>query len=65
MRILKVIPYFYPELKFGGPPLKVRSLACEIATRDYEVTVVTFDSEQPSPSPVSPAAIAVNAKVDN
>lgn len=45
MRLLKVIPYYYPELKFGGPPLKVHTLARCLREHGLEVTVLTFDSE--------------------
>lgn len=50
MRVLKVIPYYFPELKFGGPPLKVHSLARCLHAQGLEITLLTFDSEAPSRS---------------
>lgn len=43
MRILFITPFYYPELKFGGPPQKIHSIARGLAARGHEVRVVTFD----------------------
>ncbi|GAC1652633.1 MAG: glycosyltransferase [Herpetosiphon sp.] len=47
MRILQVTPYYYPELKFGGPPQKIHALSRHLADRGHDVRVVTFHSERP------------------
>jgi glycosyltransferase involved in cell wall biosynthesis len=43
MRILKVTQAYYPFFDKGGPVVKVRALATELARRGHEVTVVTSD----------------------
>jgi len=47
MRLLFVTPFYYPEHKFGGPPQKIHALASELIDRQFEVLVLTFDSENP------------------
>lgn len=47
MRILFVTPYYFPELKFGGPPQKMHALSCGLVRRGHQIQVVTFHSEQP------------------
>ncbi|MCX6896410.1 MAG: glycosyltransferase [Verrucomicrobia bacterium] len=47
MRILFATPYYFPELKFGGPPQKMHAFSRGLAQRGHEVQVVTFHSEQP------------------
>ncbi|HSH40403.1 MAG TPA: glycosyltransferase [Chthoniobacterales bacterium] len=47
MRILFSTPYYVPELKFGGPPRKIHSLAAGLAARGHAVSVLTFNSEAP------------------
>jgi glycosyltransferase involved in cell wall biosynthesis len=46
MRILFVTPYYYPELKFGGPPKRIHALSVGLSGWGHEVRVVTFDSER-------------------
>lgn len=43
MRILKVTQSYAPFFEFGGPPVKVRSLAEGLARRGHAVTVLTAD----------------------
>lgn len=43
MRILKVVPYYFPFQDRGGPVVKVRALARALARRGNRVTVVTAD----------------------
>lgn len=43
MRILNVTETYYPFLKWGGPPVKVRALARGLAARGHHVTVLTAD----------------------
>ena len=45
MRILQVTPYYFPELKFGGPPEKIHALSRGLTALGYEVEVITFPSE--------------------
>ncbi len=45
LRILQVSPYYYPELKFGGPVLKMFGLARGLRAKDCQVSVITFNSE--------------------
>jgi glycosyltransferase involved in cell wall biosynthesis len=46
MRILFATPYYYPELKFGGPPKRVHSLSQGLIHRGHDVRVVTTHSEK-------------------
>jgi glycosyltransferase involved in cell wall biosynthesis len=41
MRILKTTQTYYPYLRMGGPPLKVRGIANALARSGHEVTVLT------------------------
>lgn len=43
MRILNVSETYYPFLKWGGPPVKVRALTRGLAGRGHHVTVLTAD----------------------
>lgn len=43
MKILQVIPYFWPSLSFGGP-VKVTYQLCEELSKNNEVTVFTSDA---------------------
>ena len=43
MRILFVTPYYLPDLRFGGPPQKIHSIARGLAARGHQVNVATFD----------------------
>ncbi len=45
MRILQVTSYYFPELKFGGPPLKIHALSKGSRQHGHEVSVLTFFSE--------------------
>ena len=47
IRVLFVAPYYYPELKFGGPSKRLHCLARELLTHGYNISVVTFHSEWP------------------
>ena len=44
MKILQVIPYFYPAWAYGGPPRNAYGLCKELAKRGHEVTVYTTDA---------------------
>ncbi len=43
MRILKVVPYYFPFQDRGGPVVKVRALARALARRGNRITVLTAD----------------------
>lgn len=43
MKILQVIPYFYPAFEFGGPVKIAYLISNELALRGHEVTVFTTD----------------------
>lgn len=43
MRILQVVPYFYPAWRFGGPVKTVYELSKELAKKGHDVTVYTTD----------------------
>lgn len=45
MRLLFVAPYYYPELKFGGPPKRIHAISRHLVARGHVVRVVTFHSE--------------------
>src|SRR4030042_5742450 len=44
MKILQVIPYFYPAWSCAGPPRSVYGLSKELVKRGHEVTVFTTDA---------------------
>jgi glycosyltransferase involved in cell wall biosynthesis len=44
MKIMQVIPYFYPAWSYGGPPRSVYGLCKELVKRGHEVTVFTTDA---------------------
>jgi len=44
MRILQVIPYFYPAWTFGGPVKVAYQLSKELAKKGHDVTVYTTDA---------------------
>jgi glycosyltransferase involved in cell wall biosynthesis len=50
MRLLQVTNTYYPEVKFGGPPLKIHAISKGLIARGHEVEVVTFHSEEPGAS---------------
>jgi glycosyltransferase involved in cell wall biosynthesis len=45
MKILQVTNTYYPEMQFGGPPLKIHALSRGLVRRGHQVSVVTFDSK--------------------
>lgn len=47
MNILAVTACYYPELQFGGPPLKIHTLNVGLHRAGYTVEVVTFHSQRP------------------
>jgi len=47
VRTLFITPFYYPELKFGGPPRKIHALSRGLLGKGHEVSVVTFHSEHP------------------
>ena len=48
MRLLFVTPYYFPELKFGGPPKRIHGMSKALIARGHQLRVVTFHSERPS-----------------
>lgn len=48
MRILKATGVYFPELKFGGPPLKIHALSQGLRQHGHTVSVLTFFSEDPA-----------------
>jgi glycosyltransferase involved in cell wall biosynthesis len=46
MRILFVAPFYYPELKFGGPPKRLHAMANALHANGHDVDVLTIDSEE-------------------
>jgi glycosyltransferase involved in cell wall biosynthesis len=48
MRILQVIPYFYPAWAFGGPVRVAYHISQELAARGHEVTVFTTNVRSPN-----------------
>lgn len=47
MRIAFITPYYAPELRFGGPPQKIHSIAKGLIGRGATIRVVTFDHREP------------------
>jgi glycosyltransferase involved in cell wall biosynthesis len=52
MRILHVVPSYYPALRYGGPIRSVHGLAKGLVRRGHEVHVFTTDVDGPGRSPV-------------
>ncbi|MEN8252844.1 MAG: glycosyltransferase [Patescibacteria group bacterium] len=53
MKILQVVPYFYPAWSYGGPAKLVYDLSNEIVKNKHKITVYTsdcFDKEQRMPA---------------
>src|SRR5262245_32155467 len=48
MNVLQVTNIYYPELRFGGPPLKIHLLSRGLQEKGLAVNVVTFHSERPN-----------------
>jgi glycosyltransferase involved in cell wall biosynthesis len=46
MNILQVTNTYYPEMQFGGPPLKIHALSKGLIQRGHRVCVLTFDSKR-------------------
>ena len=44
MKILQVIPYFYPAWAYGGPPRNLYGMCKELVNRGHKVTVFTTDA---------------------
>jgi glycosyltransferase involved in cell wall biosynthesis len=45
-RVLHVTSVYYPELRFGGPPLKIHLLNRGLRARGFSISVITFHSEK-------------------
>jgi glycosyltransferase involved in cell wall biosynthesis len=52
VRILHVVPSYYPAVRYGGPIRSVHGLACAFAHRGHEVHVYTTNVDGPSNSDV-------------
>lgn len=52
MRILNVVPTYYPAVRYGGPIYSVHGLARGLAARGHEVHVYTTNVDGPSTSNV-------------
>ncbi len=46
MRLLIVTSYYYPEVKYGGPPVRIHALNRGLLGLGHQVEVVTVHSEQ-------------------
>jgi len=44
MKILQVVPYFYPAWSYGGTPRVVYELSKELVTQGHELTIFTTDA---------------------
>jgi len=62
MRIVKTTQTYYPYLRMGGPPAKVRAIAKGLARRGHKVTVLTADLGQQSELEGSARAAAASTK---
>lgn len=43
MRLLFVTPFYFPDLRFGGPPQKIHAVARGLTAAGHDVRVLTFD----------------------
>jgi glycosyltransferase involved in cell wall biosynthesis len=59
MRILHVVPTYYPAVRYGGPILAVHGLARALAARSHDVHVYTTNVDGPSNADV-PLRMPVN-----
>jgi glycosyltransferase involved in cell wall biosynthesis len=48
IRVLQVTSVYYPELRYGGPPMKIHLLSRGLREAGFSVNVITFHSKQPS-----------------
>jgi glycosyltransferase involved in cell wall biosynthesis len=46
MKILQIIPHFYPALSFGGPVTFTYELCKHLAARGHDVTIYTSDADK-------------------
>ena len=44
MKILQIVPYFYPAWSYGGPAKLVYDTSCFLAASGHQVTVYTSDA---------------------
>lgn len=51
LKIVKVIPYPLPVLRFGGPVVQAQVVCQELAARGHEVRVITTDMDLPQEFP--------------
>ncbi|WDI43870.1 glycosyltransferase [Bremerella sp. P1] len=51
LKIVKVIPYPLPVLRFGGPVVQAQVVCRELAARGHEVRVLTTDIDLPADMP--------------
>src|SRR3974390_2142351 len=52
LRILHVVPTYYPAVRYGGPIRSVHGLASSLVTRGHEVHVYTTNVDGPGESDV-------------
>jgi glycosyltransferase involved in cell wall biosynthesis len=45
LRILQVVPYYYPAVRYGGPVRSVHGLASSLARRGHDVSVYTTNMD--------------------
>lgn len=62
MKILQIIPYFYPAWAYGGQPRIAYELSKELVKRGHDVTVYTTDSLDPQKRVEAPSKEAL--KID-
>jgi glycosyltransferase involved in cell wall biosynthesis len=65
LRILQILPHYYPAVRYGGPIRSVHALARDLAARGHEVHVFTssMDGEADLPIPVGAAMDLDGVKV--
>jgi glycosyltransferase involved in cell wall biosynthesis len=60
LKILQVVPYFYPAFAFGGPVKVAYSISKELVKRGHDVTVYTTDVKSQTERFVGPRVVDVD-----
>src|SRR5262245_61707241 len=61
MRILHVVPSYFPAVRYGGPIFAVHGLCHALAVRGHQVDVFTTNVDGPG---ISPVPVGIPVKLD-
>ena len=57
LRLLHVVPSYYPAVRYGGPIRSVHALCASLAQRGHEVSVYTTNIDGENNSDVPPSTL--------